>query len=120
MAGQLTHVTACSTTLDIGHAADHPSLCSKPHGHTIALRVGVQGRPDPELDSYVIDPDDLYESLDAIRSELHCRSLNDMIAPSRPTAAGLAGWVVQRLAMEFDLAFVEVTMGDISARVDVA
>lgn len=94
-------------------------MCSRPHGHRATITVGCGGTPNPEFGSCVIDPDLLLSELRAMSNELSCRDLAEMIAPAKPTAAGLAGWAWERLALNWPtLAFVEATLGDMGARID--
>lgn len=116
----MRHTTSSVVRFDVGHAAAHPAACARQHGHRVAITIGCTGSPGADRSSYVVDPDVLLGELSAIRRELENRDLTEMIAPSKPTAAGLAGWVWERLALRMGeaLASVEVKLGDLSARID--
>lgn len=116
----MRYTTASSVSFDVGHASPHPAACARLHGHTAAIRIGCSGAPLPEQSSFTIDPDTLLGALGAIQAELANRDLGEMIAPAKPTAAGLAGWVWERLALGWGegLAFVEVEFGGLSARIE--
>lgn len=114
----MRHATSASVSFDVGHASPYPSTCLRSHGHRVRIEIAAAGTPTPGLGSYVIDPDVLVSALAAIRAELEHRDLIEMIAPAKPTAAGLAGWVWERVALNLGaLSHVEVSLGDISARV---
>lgn len=115
----MKHVSFASTSFDVGHHTPHPPVCDRPHGHACVVTVGVRGAPQPILGSYVQIMQVLEEQLSSIRSELERKSLNDMIAPSQPTAAGLALWIWERLAMKWSgmLASVRVDLGELSHEV---
>lgn len=116
----MRYLTSASVSFDVGHATEFPPACRLVHGHRATITIGCAGVPGRETGSYVIDPAILTEALRGIRAELECRDLGEMIAPAKPTAAGLAGWAWQRVALNLAdaLGFVEVTLGELTARVE--
>lgn len=115
----MRHISSYEVRFDVGHFYPHPDPCSKQHGHPVYLLVGCAGAPLPEYGSFVVDMDALIRDVNEVTEELENRNLNEMIAPAQPTAAGLAGWVFHRLQMDYPvLAFVEVEMGNLTARVE--
>lgn len=117
----MRYLTSSAISFDVGHATPHPVECERQHGHRATVTVGIAGKPVPEHGSYTVDPAVLADTLGAIARELDRRDLNEMIAPAKPTAAGLAGWVWHRLALGWGeaLAFVEVELGaGLAARIE--
>lgn len=115
----MKHTTMSSISFDVGHAAPYPESCLRAHGHTATITVAITGKPFADHGSFTTDPAGLLDQLRTFRTELEHRDLNEMIAPAKPTAAGLAGWVWERLALHRDdLAWVEVALGPLQARID--
>lgn len=116
----MRYSTSASTSFDVGHATPVPAACERPHGHRATITVGLAGKPQAEYGSFVGDVDALLRELAAIEYELKYRDLGEMTAPAKPTAAGLAGWVWERLALNWGeaLEYVEVWLGALSARIE--
>lgn len=74
--------------------ADHP--CSRLHGNTFRLRIGVQGAVDERI-GWVIDFADVAEIAGPVISEIdHCL-LNDVPGLDNPTTELIAKWLWQKL-----------------------
>ena len=77
----------------------HPD-CGRDHGHAYRVEVESQLRFDP-VKRQVTDSTALQQAVTEICSELHGRSLNEMIPAITPTADGIASWFMERLLLSF-------------------
>lgn len=91
-----------SMTAAVGFGAshvlkDHPT-CGRMHGHSYYVRVTFTGDPEPTNWSFpfVARPEDITKVL-GIVLELSSKHLNDMIPAGNPSAAGVAGYLLERL-----------------------
>jgi 6-pyruvoyltetrahydropterin/6-carboxytetrahydropterin synthase len=74
--------------------ADHK--CSRLHGHSYRIEVGVTGEVDPEL-GWFVDFGEIARRIEPIlKAELDHRTLNDVTGLENPTSEVLAGWLWQR------------------------
>lgn len=66
------------------------------HGHDWYAEIEVVGQPDIETGLFLSEGP---EELARLVSELHKRDMNELLPGVHPTAAGCAGWIVERLRM---------------------
>jgi len=77
------------------------------HGHDWYAEVVVRGEPEPRTGVWITNGPVL---LEASLLELDERTLNKMLPGVHPTAAGVAGWLTERLRLEVP-GLVSVTVG---------
>lgn len=77
----------------------HPR-CGRDHGHRWRIEVEIRAGQDPATGELVGHPQ-LADAVERLAAEFHRESLNDMLPASPPTAAGLALFTRERLAMAF-------------------
>jgi 6-pyruvoyltetrahydropterin/6-carboxytetrahydropterin synthase len=78
---------------------DHPGKCSRLHGHSYKLTIGLRGAVNPK-DGFVIDFADLGDAVKPLVEVLDHRHLNFFIG--NPTAENIAAWFGQRLSRMVD------------------
>ena len=71
--------------------------CRRMHGHSYAVRVTIEGPPDPER-GWVMDFADIDERAMPLVRELDHHVLNEIDGLANPTSELLAAWWWQRLA----------------------
>jgi len=67
------------------------------HGHDWYAEVVIRGEPEPRTGVWMTNGPVL---LDAALLELDHHCLNEMLPAIHPTAAGVAGWLLERLRLE--------------------
>lgn len=70
--------------------------CSRLHGHSYKVEVGLDGPVDP-VTGFVVDFFDLEEAFANIMNALDHRCLNDVEGLENPTAENIAIWIWDRL-----------------------
>lgn len=83
----------------------HP--CRRMHGHSYAVRVTIEGTPDPER-GWVMDFAAMDEVIDPLVVRLDHRVLNEVDGLDNPTAELLAGWLWRELDGRLPLCEIEV------------
>ena len=81
--------------------------CRRMHGHSYAVRVTIEGPPDPER-GWVMDFAAMDEIVDPLVERLDHQVLNEVPGLENPTAELLAGWLWRELDGRLPLVEVEV------------
>jgi 6-pyruvoyltetrahydropterin/6-carboxytetrahydropterin synthase len=81
--------------------------CQRMHGHSYAVRVTIEGSPDPER-GWVMDFAAMDDLVDPIVSRLDHQVLNELPGLDNPTAELLAGWLWRELEGRLPLVELEV------------
>ncbi len=88
--------------------AEHP--CSRMHGHTYRITLGLEGEIDPEL-GWVMDFGEIKAAFTPLLDRLdHC-CLNDIEGLENPTAENLARWIAEQLQPVLPL-LIDVTVAE--------
>ena len=77
------------------------------HGHSYAVRVTIDGPPDPER-GWVMDFAAMDEIIDPVVARLDHQVLNEVAGLDNPTAELLAGWLWRELDGRLPVVEVEV------------
>lgn len=77
------------------------------HGHSYAVRVTIEGPPDPER-GWVMDFAAMDEVIDPLVARLDHQVLNEVPGLENPTAELLAGWLWRELDGRLPVVEVEV------------
>ncbi|HWM85059.1 MAG TPA: 6-carboxytetrahydropterin synthase QueD [Kofleriaceae bacterium] len=88
--------------------------CRRMHGHSYALRISIEGEPDPER-GWVMDFAAMDEAVDPVVRRLDHQVLNEVPGLDNPTAELLAGWLWRELEGKLPVVEIEVAETD-SAR----
>lgn len=81
--------------------------CRRMHGHSYAVRVTIEGAPDPER-GWVMDFAAMDDVVDPIVSRLDHQVLNELPGLENPTAELLASWLWRELEGRLPLVELEV------------
>jgi 6-pyruvoyltetrahydropterin/6-carboxytetrahydropterin synthase len=81
--------------------------CRAMHGHSYAVRVTIEGEPDPER-GWVMDFAAMDEVVDPVVRRLDHQVLNELPGLENPTAELLAGWLWRELERSLPLVEIEV------------
>ena len=74
--------------------------CSRLHGHSFRVRIGVKGAVDPEL-GWVVDFGDIKKIMKPTLERLDHNYLNEIEGLENPTGENIAVWIWQRLKPTF-------------------
>lgn len=84
----------------------HPGKCSRLHGHSWILHVGVEGPIDPDT-GFVVDYGDISKAVKPlVEDQLDHHHLNDI--GIYPTSENLLLWIGTQLELQLDWTFLAI------------